>query len=305
MNKFKLIFKNSHSRLLNTVSTIKKQNPSQYCLQLVRKNDYENYLCSLLLPKDIRLTAIAIRAFNVEIALVQDHTREPTIANMRYAFWNDTLSKIYDNNPPEAPVPLELNRILRIHKLSKRYFQRLLDARWKQSKSDLFLDLSAIEQYAEETVSPIYYLLLESKNIKDIHVDHMASHLGKAQGIITLIRSIPYHAQKRIMVLPQDILLRHSVSSESVFRGESSKALNEVIFEVASRANQHLEKADSIRKNIKHNLSHIFLPAVNIAKYLKRLQHSDFNVFDSKLYKKQNMLPFHLYYAKWFSPWSL
>ncbi|XP_034951305.1 NADH dehydrogenase (ubiquinone) complex I, assembly factor 6 isoform X2 [Chelonus insularis] len=273
MNKFKLIFKNSHSRLLNTVSTIKKQNPSQYCLQLVRKNDYENYLCSLLLPKDIRLTAIAIRAFNVEIALVQDHTREPTIANMRYAFWNDTLSKIYDNNPPEAPVPLELNRILRIHKLSKRYFQRLLDARWKQSKSDLFLDLSAIEQYAEETVSPIYYLLLESKNIKDIHVDHMASHLGKAQ--------------------------------ESVFRGESSKALNEVIFEVASRANQHLEKADSIRKNIKHNLSHIFLPAVNIAKYLKRLQHSDFNVFDSKLYKKQNMLPFHLYYAKWFSPWSL
>ena len=36
-----------------------------------RKNDYENYLCTLLLPKDARTVAFVIRAFNVELAQVR------------------------------------------------------------------------------------------------------------------------------------------------------------------------------------------------------------------------------------------
>lgn len=128
------------------------------------------------------------------------------------------------------------------HNLSKRYFQRLLDARWKKWKTGVFSDIGELEKYSEDTVSPIYYLMLEAQGIQDVHVDHVASHLGKAQGIITSIRSIPYHSQRRISVLPQDILVKNSVSTESVFRGETSKNLNDVIFEVASRAKQHLEK---------------------------------------------------------------
>lgn len=131
---------------------------------------------------------------------------------------------------------------MRTHKLSKRYFQRLLDARWNKSQSASFLDLAAIEKYSEDTVSSIYYLLLEVKDIKDVNVDHVASHVGKAQGIVNLLRSVPYHARRRNLVLPQDIMMQNNVSSESVFRGEASKDLNEVIFAVASRAHQHLDK---------------------------------------------------------------
>ena len=45
-----------------------------------RKSDYENYLSTLLLPKEIQRAAFALRAFNVELAqvgmmyfLVTDH----------------------------------------------------------------------------------------------------------------------------------------------------------------------------------------------------------------------------------------
>lgn len=55
--------------------------------------------------------AFVIRAFNVEIALIQDQSSQSTIREMRYTFWNDTLSKIYAGKPPEAPVPLELHRV--------------------------------------------------------------------------------------------------------------------------------------------------------------------------------------------------
>ncbi|CAG5097391.1 Similar to Ndufaf6: NADH dehydrogenase (ubiquinone) complex I [Cotesia congregata] len=256
MNKTRFLTKINFNNSSRFVSTVKKQSPTQYCLQLVR-------YC--------QAPAIAIRAFNVEIALVQEHSRELAIANMRYTFWNDTLAKIFDNTPPEAPVPLELSRILKTRKLSKRYFQRLLDARWKHSQGSSFLDLAAMEQYSENTLSSIYYLLLEVKDIKDVNVDHMASHLGKAQGIINLLRSVPYHAQRRNLVLPQDVLMQNN--------------------------------AKKLRKNIKMNLDYIFLPAVIVERYLKKLQYVDFNIFDKRLHIKENMLPFKLLWEKLFTKW--
>ncbi|KAK0172546.1 hypothetical protein PV328_005852 [Microctonus aethiopoides] len=285
------------------MSTVGKQNPTQYCMESVRKYDYENYLCTLLLPKNLRAAAFAIRAFNVEIAVIQDQTSEIAISGMRYNFWNDTLKKIYNNTPPEAPVPLELTRVLRNHKLSKHYFQRLLDARWKKWQTVSFNDISAIEQYSEDTVSPVNYLLLQTRGIQNVHIDHVASHLGKAQGIVTTIRSVPYHARRRTMILPKNLLIDHGVSSESVFRGESSKELCDVIFALASRANQHLKKARSLKNNFKENVADIFLPAVNVDRYLTKLQRVDFNIYSPKLHRRENMLPFHLLLAKMISKW--
>lgn len=36
--------------------------------RITRKYDYENYLCTLLLPRELRRAAFALRAFNVEVS---------------------------------------------------------------------------------------------------------------------------------------------------------------------------------------------------------------------------------------------
>lgn len=103
------------------------------------------------------------------------------------------------------------------------------------------MDLESLERYCDHTVSSLYYLLLEAQGTVNVNADHAASHFGKAHGLVTLIRSVPYNAHKRVMVLPQDILMRNSVSSESVFRGQLSVGFKDAIFHVASCANQHLQ----------------------------------------------------------------
>lgn len=58
----------------NTVLTLSGASQSYSCLYEnlhFRKRDYDNYLCCLLLPKEIRALSFAIRAFNVEIATVR------------------------------------------------------------------------------------------------------------------------------------------------------------------------------------------------------------------------------------------
>lgn len=55
-------------------------------------------------------------------------------------------------------------------------------------KTKHFRTLDDVEKYAEDSVSSIYYLLLKVANVTNVHADHAASHLGKAQGIANILR---------------------------------------------------------------------------------------------------------------------
>lgn len=77
----------------------------------LRKNDYENFLCALLLPKQARNAVIALRAFNVEVSKAAIASKDPRISLMRLGFWNETIEKIYEGNPPNHPVALQLARV--------------------------------------------------------------------------------------------------------------------------------------------------------------------------------------------------
>lgn len=62
---------------------------------LPRKHDYDHYLCTLLLPRAAQKAVFALRAFNVEVALIQDVVSEKGVGLMRLQFWKDALDKIY------------------------------------------------------------------------------------------------------------------------------------------------------------------------------------------------------------------
>ncbi|XP_071652923.1 NADH dehydrogenase (ubiquinone) complex I, assembly factor 6 isoform X2 [Temnothorax longispinosus] len=261
-----------------------------YCLS--RNNDYENFLCTLLLPRGIKSTAFAVRAFNVEVAQVEDQVRDSRIGAMRLQFWTDALNGIYNDNPPRSPVALEL------HRLSKRYFKRLIDARLNKLSGSIFVDLESLERYCDYTTSSIYYLLLEAQGTASVNADHAASHFGRAYGLVTLIRSVPYNARKRVMVLPQDILLKNGVSSESIFQGQSSAGFQDAVLEVASCAKQHLKVATSLKKKAGKDLNVIFLPTVCVENYLEKLRKADFDVFHPTLQKRNGILPLQLLWRK-------
>lgn len=288
-------------RYMNTIVAKQKQTPAEHCLQLVRRCDYENFLCTLLLPHRIKAAAFAIRAFNVEVAQVEDQVSDKAIGAMRLQFWTETLNDIYKDHPPRSPVALELHRVLKRHKLSKHYFKRLIDARLNKLNNSVFIDLESLEKYCDYTVSSIYYLLLEAQDTTDVNADHAVSHLGKAHGLVSSIRSVPYNARKRIMVLPQDVLLKNGVSSESIFQAQPSTGLNDAIFDIASRAKLHLELATSLKKKAAKSLNVIFLPTVCIENYLEELRKVDFDVFHPTLQRRKGSLPLQLLWRKMWS----
>jgi hypothetical protein len=69
---------------------------------------------------------------------------------------------------------------------------------------------------------------------------------------------------------------------------EQSKALKESVFEMASQAYGHLDKA----RTLKHTDRAIYalLPAVRASLFLEKLRKADFDIYDSDLHSESGQL---------------
>lgn len=274
---------------------------------IFRKYDYENFLCTLLLKTNARSSAIAIRAFNVEIARLQDQVSNSQIGTMRFKFWEDAIEQCFSKTNkkiPNHPIILELNRIIQKNKFTKRYFLNLISSRKNIMLNNSFESIEQMESHAEKAVSSLYYLLLEGSDVRNVHADHAASHLGKAQGICQLLRGVPLSKEINLIALPQNLLTEKKVSHEDVIRGKKIMEVKEIAFKIATRANQHLEKVkfnnyiDVIRylrfffqsRSLSNKLSSdaksVLLPATLVENYLQKLLQVDCDLFSKKLHAK-------------------
>lgn len=205
---------------------------------------------------------------------------EPQIAKLRLKFWYDSIDKCFE---PEAksyvkdqPVLRELRRTVGTRKLNKIYLRRLVTARERPSNQP-FQTIRELEDYADQTCSSLLHLLVELSGVQDLQVDHAASHLGKAQGITTMLRAIPHAGRKQSVCVPLEVLIRHGVSEERVLRSvRDDKGVEECIFEVASAANTHLKLTRQLLPQVPRLVRKIFLPAVPTDDYLERLRRSRF-----------------------------
>ncbi|XP_060526222.1 NADH dehydrogenase (ubiquinone) complex I, assembly factor 6 isoform X2 [Cylas formicarius] len=268
---------------------LRSQSSAEYCLNLVKSQDYENFLCSILLRNNVRAIAFAVRGFNIEVSKVADKVSQESIGLMRLKFWEETLNKCFLmdlKQVPKHPVAIELYKALTKAKLSKRYFNNLISSRREFMRLNGFKDMQHMESYSEQSVSNAYYLILEGAGLKNLHADHAASHLGKAQGIAQQIRSIPHSKRLNFLPIPQDLLLRNKISQEQIIRGRNSEHLRECVYEIASRAHQHLTKARNLLETVPLEARPSLLPAVPVGIYLNRLQKVNYNVFDIGLQQR-------------------
>ncbi|KAJ3098563.1 hypothetical protein HDU96_011046, partial [Phlyctochytrium bullatum] len=179
--------------------------------------------------------------------------------------------------------------------------------------------LADLEQYGEHTSSSLLYLHLESLSLRDARLDHIASHVGKAQTLATILRATPHNARHRRMGLPAEVMARHRVATEDVFRSDAgtSQAFCDAVFDVATAAHHHLSTARAHMRDLaaappaaagdaqweagmgcgsdafkrsgrldertRKLVLAAMLPAVPTDLFLKRLERARFNVFHPKV----------------------
>lgn len=217
---------------------------------------------------------LAIRAFNIELARIPDVVSMPQIGAMRMQFWRDTIDRTFSLNPPAEPVAILLASYLKQgFKLNKIWFHRIITARDRKLTHPGFTNMAELESYAESTYSTLLYLTLSALPLKSLTMDHLASHVGKAAGIATVLRGVPLLAfppppnqhsnnapgmglpatreKQGTITLPLDVMSQCGVREEDVLRnGSDAVGIRDAIFTVATRASDHLITARTMLLNV-------------------------------------------------------
>jgi NADH dehydrogenase [ubiquinone] 1 alpha subcomplex assembly factor 6 len=209
---------------------------------------------------------------------------------MRLQFWRDTITRTLLGSPPKEPIAILLGAAVadldargsnsssgssRSSNLnSKRnWFLRIINAREQSLTNTSFSNLQALESYAENTYSTLLYLTLSALPVNSITADHVASHIGKAAGISTVLRGVPLVAfpsspsssgisatsslpsplpKQGTIAIPLDVMAQCGVREEDVFRyGAHAPGLRDAVFTVATRASDHLITARQMIKNLR------------------------------------------------------
>ncbi|EEH09997.1 conserved hypothetical protein [Histoplasma capsulatum G186AR] len=257
----------------------------KYCLDLLRKYDRPSFTLSAFIPRQTLSFYLAVRALNVSLSMIPDTTSTPTIGLMRLQFWRDTITRTLAGQPPKEPIAILLASALSEldtrtggqARISKGWFLRMINSREQYLTNTPYTSISALESYAENTYSTLLYLTLSALPLTSVTADHLASHIGKAAGISTVLRGIPliafpappnHHsnqpgglgggagggsgARVGTITLPLDVMAETGLKEEDVFRhGAEAPGLRDAVFTVATRASDHLITARQMLKNLR------------------------------------------------------
>jgi NADH dehydrogenase [ubiquinone] 1 alpha subcomplex assembly factor 6 len=172
------------------------------------------------------------------------------------------VDQTFEGRPVEHPISIALAEALQDFKLTKSWFKRVLTSRERLLNQPTFATMDALETYGENTASSLLYLHLESLGAHSHGAEHAAGHLGKALGIATVLRGLPFQLEKRNLCLPSQIMAKHSLSAEEIFRSGPSINFSDAVYEIATRANDQLLTARSFSKDVPKEAIPALLAAV-------------------------------------------
>ena len=320
----------------------------RYCVELVQNRDRESYLCGLLMPYEARKSYFAIRAWNVELASIKDgSTRKKSggegdtggsnvALQVRFQWWWDALNQIYENphqrendinendyapfsvsgtlaaSYMKNPIVRVLNYAVHEKQLTRRFIERLSDAREVDLRNQQPETMTEMIEYADNIFSSLLYLTLETVNVRDESVDVVAQHAGIGIGLATALRGIRMRLARGDCSIPKELLPPNFPYDKLIYTNNSSFAddndsrdranekenqlsedereqLKEAVEHLCILGHSHLSQAQALQSEVPKHARTCFLPVIPAMHYLSKLEKAEYDIFDDKLMEHDNM----------------
>ena len=258
-----------------------------YCGEELRRYDHDRYLTSLFAPRAARDHLFALYAFNLEVAKTAEVVSEAMLGRIRLQWWREAIEGIYAGTPRHHEVVEPLARAVAARDLTRDHFERLIDAREADLEPTPPETLPALESYAEATSSTLVWLALEILGARDATSRRAGRSLGIAWAYVGLLRALPFHARRRQLYLPLDLMAEAGLGPEEVFAGRPSAALQMVASRVAAEAGRHLNDTRVLRADLPKAAGPALLPACLTGGYLRLLARAGHDPFDPRVQAPQ------------------
>ncbi|KAJ2157025.1 hypothetical protein GGF46_004787 [Coemansia sp. RSA 552] len=257
----------------------------EYCRQLVRQNDHDNYLVSLFSPRQAREAVWGVRALNVELVRVGEKTTSTAAAQMRYGYWKDAIASLYGSHPVQTPVTRVVHDAIHRFGISRTWLRRLVSERETGLSRPAFATTADVEKYGERAYACLIHPHLEALGVRDMHADNAARAIGVSTAIMNFTRSLPLLLAQGRCDLPLDLTQKHKVDLDDLYANpRPTPELQEAVYSFATTGYTRLcGVAELYVPNAPKAAFPALLAAVPVKEWFESLERADFNVFDRRL----------------------
>jgi phytoene synthase len=240
--------------------------------RIARSGDPDRALAALFAPRDLRGDLLALYAFNVELARIAEQVTEPELGAIRLQWWREAVARESAEGIVGQPVADALREVWQRRGLSSERIEGLIDARNFDLATRIMPDWNALETYLHDTAGALFALAATCAGVPGALLEPAASQAGLAYGLTGLVRALPVHAARGLVVLPAEMLRRHGTSPEAVLEGRTETGLLDLLVELRGTAGTALEEAQRHIAKLDRRSKVAFLPLSLVEPYLAALE---------------------------------
>jgi phytoene synthase len=258
-----------------------------FCAGLVREFDFTRYASTLFVTPDVRRALLALYAFNVEIARVHEHIRQPMAGEIRLQWWTDMLAGQGHGYVEGSPVASELMRVIEAYALPVERLTRLIEAHQFDLYNDPMPDIEVLDTYAQEMSSALFELGGRIAGASPDALVEVTRQAGIAETYLHVLTRLPFDASRQQVYLPLDMLTRHGGGVDEIFAGKMTPALRATLDEFVGLALSHFKLMHEPLMALPQGARRVFLPMAVARRTLERARRPDFDPYvpqpDSRL----------------------
>ncbi|WP_169568859.1 squalene/phytoene synthase family protein [Sneathiella limimaris] len=250
----------------------------------VKQYDYDRWLGCLFTDPSKRDQVMTLLAFNSEIARVRETVSEPMLGDIRLQWWREALEEIQKGQVRAHPVVQALAELNRVSPIDFHLMQEMIDMRSRDLDPAPIASEGELIVYADATGGNLHHLIYNalggSGGSNEVEA---VVRSGRAYALSGILRAIPFHAQNDLILLPTNLIERHSLDPVNLFKKEHVWSFKKIVEEVCDLAakeyNEALDLCFDISKEIKPAVYCNALTSI----YLKRLVKAGYEPADPGL----------------------
>lgn len=252
----------------------------EYCREIVRQNDKDRFLCSLMVKDQEREALWSLFAFNYEIAKTREIVSEPTIGYIRLQWWRDALDTIYSKREiTEHQIVGALARIIDQYDIPRDDFDLLISAREFDLEKKILPSLGAMFHYARQTNVPL--LRLCAWTMQDKPAQEAMDYVGVKYGVTGLVRSMAHSLSAGHCFMPADLMKKHELQQSTMLSEDQLYARRDLILEIFSSLEQNIPhdfKCSKLPRFFKynHDLAEHYKKRIKLFRY--NMLQGNFNI---------------------------
>jgi phytoene synthase len=169
------------------------------------------------------------------------------------------------------------------YSLPHELFARVIATRERDLDTDPPADLAALVDYARGSSASLVELALGILGEPTPAAREAGEATGVAWALTGLLRAVPFHAARRRLYLPANLMAEAGLTPGQLFERGSSPALRPVVRAVANEAAVWLSRARARAALVPRRFQAALLPATLAGGYLRRLAAAGYDPFDGRV----------------------